>query len=76
MAGTTNNVNNVPIASPVPITSPILKRLTAPAPVAVINGITPNTIAAVVIKMGLKRMPEASVTRFLAGAKGRERTPF
>jgi len=52
MAGTTNSVNSVPIASPLVITRPILKRETAPAPVARIKGITPKTIAAVVIRIG------------------------
>ena len=44
------------MAMPVAMTKPILNRETAPAPVANIKGKTPNTIAAVVIKMGLKRM--------------------
>jgi len=52
MAGTTNSANSVPIASPLVITRPILKRETAPAPVARIKGITPKTIAAVVIRIG------------------------
>jgi len=52
MAGTTNSANSVPIASPLAITRPILKRETAPAPVARIKGITPKTIAAVVIRIG------------------------
>ena len=51
-AGTTNNVNNVPIESPEAMTTPIWNRDTAPAPVAVISGNTPSTMAAVVIKIG------------------------
>jgi hypothetical protein len=50
-AGTTNSVNNVSMAIPVAIISPMLKRDKAPAPVAKIRGKTPNTISAIVIKM-------------------------
>ena len=47
------------MAMPVAMTKPMLKRDTAPAPVAKIKGKTPSTIAAVVIKIGLNRMPAA-----------------
>jgi hypothetical protein len=41
------------------MTNPTLKRDAAPAPEAVINGTTPNTIAAVVIRIGRSRIPAA-----------------
>ena len=56
IAGTTNSVKTVPIEIPEAITRPMLNRLTAPAPEAVMRGITPRTIAAVVMRMGRKRM--------------------
>ena len=59
IAGTTKSVKSVPIASPVAMTSPMLKRLTAPAPLAVISGMTPNTMAPVVIRIGRRRNPAA-----------------
>ena len=37
----------------------MLKRDTAPAPVATISGTTPSTMAAVVIRIGRNRMPAA-----------------
>jgi DNA-binding transcriptional LysR family regulator len=45
---------------PVKITRPIEKRDAAPAPEAITSGTTPNTIAAVVIRIGRSRMPAAS----------------
>ncbi|MCY1175617.1 hypothetical protein D9M73_158610 [compost metagenome] len=60
MHGNTNSVNNVPIDIPVAITVPMSKRLTAPAPVARISGTMPNTIAAVVISTGRRRIAAAS----------------
>lgn len=62
MVGTTNKVKHVPISNPAEITSPISKRLTAPAPDAMSNGNTPKTMAAVVIKIGRNRMAAASST--------------
>ena len=44
---------------PAAITTPIEKRLAAPAPLAVSSGIMPTTIAAVVIRMGLSRTDAA-----------------
>ncbi|MNO02588.1 hypothetical protein D3C81_2230450 [compost metagenome] len=44
------------------MTVPMSNRLTAPAPVAMINGTMPNTIAAVVINTGRRRMDAASST--------------
>src|SRR5882724_9097374 len=41
------------------ITRPMEKRDTAPAPVAVMSGMTPSTIAAVVMRIGRRRMPAA-----------------
>ncbi len=49
----------MPIEIPAAITVPIVKRLSAPAPVAIINGNTPSTIAAVVIKIGRSRITAA-----------------
>ena len=37
----------------------MLKRDTAPAPLAISSGTTPSTIAAVVIRIGRSRMPAA-----------------
>ena len=45
-----------PDASPLAITSPMLKRETAPAPLATISGTTPSTMAAVVIRIGRNRI--------------------
>src|SRR5258708_23300790 len=50
-AGTIKSVNNVPIDSPVNSTIPIARRPAAPAPDARTNGRTPNTMAAVVIRI-------------------------
>ena len=49
-------MNSVPIESPLAITSPMLNRETAPAPLATICGTTPSTIAAVVIRIGRSLM--------------------
>src|SRR5258706_4318183 len=62
IAGTTKSVNSVPMATPVAITSPMLKRLTAPAPLAIRSGTTPSTIAPVVIRIGRSRIPAAVST--------------
>src|SRR5258708_7308683 len=62
IAGTTKSVNKVPMATPVAITSPMLKRLTAPAPLAIRSGTTPSTIAPVVIRIGRSRIPAAFST--------------
>ena len=59
IVGTTKRVNSVPIESPLAITRPMLKRDTAPAPLAVIKGTTPSTIAAVVIRIGRSRIAAA-----------------
>jgi hypothetical protein len=59
-AGTMNRVKSVPIDSPVSSTMPIARRPAAPAPVAMANGTTPNTIAAVVIRIGRRRTAAAS----------------
>ncbi len=42
------------------ITSPMLKRLAAPAPEDITSGTTPSTVAAVVISIGRRRMVEAA----------------
>ncbi|MCY1457557.1 hypothetical protein D9M71_748620 [compost metagenome] len=55
-------MNSVPMLIPVAITMPMSKRLTAPAPVAISSGITPRTIAAVVISTGRRRIAAASST--------------
>ncbi|AHE66572.1 hypothetical protein Loa_01016 [Legionella oakridgensis ATCC 33761 = DSM 21215] len=65
MVGTTKRVKQVPINNPAEITKPISKRLTAPAPEAMRSGTTPNTMAAVVIKIGRRRIPAASSTAAL-----------
>ncbi|MNF12828.1 hypothetical protein D3C80_2144610 [compost metagenome] len=62
MHGSTNRVNRVPTDIPVAITVPISKRLTAPAPLAKISGTIPNTIAAVVISTGRRRIAAACST--------------
>src|SRR5258705_1793438 len=62
IAGTTKSVNSVPMATPGAITSPMLKRLTAPAPLAIRRGTTPSTIAPVVIRIGRSRIPAAFST--------------
>src|ERR1700757_3702998 len=41
------------------MTRPMLKRDSAPAPLARISGMTPNTIAAVVIRIGRSLIPAA-----------------
>ena len=62
MTGKTNRVKNVPINRPAIITIPMLNRLNAPAPVAPNNGNKPVTIAAVVIRIGRRRMRAAFFT--------------
>ena len=47
MVGTTNRVNIVPMVMPAAMTMPMSRRLAAPAPEAMISGITPSTMAAV-----------------------------
>jgi hypothetical protein len=44
-----------------------LKRDTAPAPLAVISGMTPSTIAAVFIRMGRSRTPGDPLDRLALG---------
>jgi len=48
-------VNSVPISMPETMTSPIAKRLAAPAPLAARSGNRPTTMAAVVIRIGRSR---------------------
>ncbi|CZR21520.1 Uncharacterised protein [Legionella pneumophila] len=55
-------MKQVPINKPVEITSPMSNRLAAPAPLAIRRGITPNTMAAVVINMGRNLIPADSST--------------
>ena len=57
-------MNSVPIESPVKITSPMLMRDAAPAPRRITSGTTPSTIAAVVMRIGRKRIAAASLDRF------------
>ncbi|MNT86465.1 hypothetical protein D3C72_2267600 [compost metagenome] len=54
--GSTNRVKKVPINMPETITTPRPKRLLAPAPEANSSGTRPTTMAAVVIKIGRKRI--------------------
>ena len=54
-------MNSVPIDMPATTTTPIEKRLAAPAPAAVTSGTKPTTIAAVVIRMGRRRTRAARV---------------
>jgi len=56
----TNSVNIAPIAMPKNIVRPIAKRDCAPAPEARISGAMPTTIAAVVIRIGRRRIEAAS----------------
>ena len=55
MVGTTNRVKNVPTVMPHAMTRPIQNRLFAPAPVEIISGTTPSTMATVVMRIGRKR---------------------
>ena len=50
----------MPIAMPKKIVRPMVKRDCAPAPVARIGGTMPTTIAAVVIRIGRRRIDAAS----------------
>ncbi|MCY1546600.1 hypothetical protein D9M68_826040 [compost metagenome] len=52
-------MNSVPTSIPTTITRPRLKRLLAPAPLASSSGISPTTMAAVVIRIGRKRISAA-----------------
>ncbi|MCY1367380.1 hypothetical protein D9M69_543110 [compost metagenome] len=61
----------MPTLIPVAITMPMSKRLTAPAPLASSSGITPRTIAAVVISTGRRRIAAASS---MASRTGRPRS--
>jgi hypothetical protein len=55
-------VSAVPSVIPPTIVQPIYSRLSAPAPLARANGIAPNTMADVVIKIGRKRNLADAIT--------------
>ena len=56
MDGTTNKVNKVPMNMPPTSTRPMEFRAAAPAPVTSVSGKWPAIVAAVVIRIGLRRI--------------------
>lgn len=62
MDGTTNRVNRVPTNMPPTSTSPMELRAAAPAPETRVRGKCPAMVAAVVMRMGRRRMVAASRT--------------
>lgn len=60
--GTTNSVNMVPTTIPLTSMMPMPFRAPAPGPVAITSGKCPTTVAAVVMRIGRKRVPAASIT--------------
>src|ERR1043166_4141347 len=62
MDGTTNSVKNVPMIMPETSVMPMLLRAPAPGPAANTSGKCPNTVAALVMRIGRSRVPAASMT--------------